>query len=400
MNASSLTFALLVVGQINFVDDGLPLSPPPAGGQGAVAEPAFSIYDQAGNGQVYGSPAELPTGAVAPPSATRQSAAPATGIAQESVYGSPYGNPPATIGASQTGDSFSAANNQATLVNVNESVAASAAVLIRQALAARPKSPLSGREVSLQQVIRSNRLGSQNPAAVTAFWTLTRAVAEYHFAADESRYLAELPVPNSPHQQALLAAALAAARAHESEARLAAVGAQFELVEQANLSFDGQLPLPGDTPFVGRYQTHFETLRSRGLAPARLKRIDVTLPAMRQTIESQAEAVFTAEEALAEIQNAYENGQITVNTLLDLHKQLRQHRRNFLTAVGRYNQNIAAYAMAVARPNQPAERLVGMLIETSPDQTTILAGREQRDIRQVSNDEPVTSSVLQADRRR
>jgi len=263
-----------------------------------------------------------------------------------------------------------------------------AELLLRQALTAQEEASLPGRPVALRTLLGPQPAGTRHLDTVRAYWRLTRAVADYHYAMDEYRFLAAVPVGRE--DQLSFAAAQASAKAEQAESRLAAVRAQQALAEISPHANGGKLPLPADMPVVGAYRTHFEELNQRGAARDELGRIDQSLPVIRDVIDAQAEAVAAAAAALPPALQAYQQGQTPLAHVLDAHERLRRHRRAFLTAVERYNAEIADYALSVSLPAVTGERIAGMLIEERPSGRSVLAGKKTgSDIQRVTNEEPV-----------
>ncbi len=263
-----------------------------------------------------------------------------------------------------------------------------AELLMRQALSAQEESSIPGRPIALKTLLGQQTAESRRLDTVRAYWQLTRAVADYNYAVDEHRFLAALPAGRE--DQLSLEAAQASAKAEQAESRLAAVRAQQALAEAAPLASGGKLPVPADMPVVGTYRTHFQELNQRGAARDDLGQIDQTLPVIRDVIDAQAEAVAAAAAALAPVLQAYQQGQAPLAQVLDSHERLRRHRRAFLTAVERYNAEIAGYALSVSLPAVTGERIAGMLIEERLGGKSVLAGKKTgSDIQRVSNEESV-----------
>jgi hypothetical protein len=167
----------------------------------------------------------------------------------------------------------------------------------------------------------------------------------------------------------VLHAARAAATAHLRQAEMAASAVQLDLAEAAQLASKAALPLPADLPFVGPYRTSFKELFANRSAPAKLQRIDRTLPRLRELINSQAAAVSAADKSLYALSQAYEEGEADLALVVEALKQLRRQRREFLVAVRDYNLSIAEYALAVATPATSKSAVVAMLIESAPAKT-------------------------------
>ena len=81
----------------------------------------------------------------------------------------------------------------------------------------------------MKTLLGQQTAGTRRLDTVRAYWRLTHAVADYHYAVDEHRFLAAVPVGRE--DQLSFAAAQASAKAEQAESRLAAVRAQQALAE-------------------------------------------------------------------------------------------------------------------------------------------------------------------------
>jgi hypothetical protein len=132
-------------------------------------------------------------------------------------------------------------------------------------------------------------------------------------------------------------------------------------------------------------------LNTRGAAPDHLREIDNALPATRELIDAYATAIFSSQEALTELQRAYEQGMVSLAEVLAAHRRLRGQQSRFLEVVRDYNQKIARYALSVTSPSTTPDKIVGMLIETpsAPGRSVLIANESgEGTIRRVSNEEP------------
>lgn len=339
-----------------------------------------------------------PQAAPSPESAVRSESAanpepaglqPPDSSALRSVYGAPVADAAASAPTLSQPPTFS--QPPATVADSPPAVLAAsspAELLLRQSLKAPDDNPLPGRPVALRNLLGQAPAGSRQVETVQAYWRLTRAVADYHFAVAEHQFLAA--VPAGREDQLSLAAAQASAKAEQAESRLTAVRAQQALVKVSPQADGGQLPLPADLPLVGAYRTHFQELNQRGVARDELGAIDQSLPVIRDVIDAQAEAVEAAAAALAPALQAYQQGQASLAQVLDSHERVHRHRRAFLTAVEQYNAQIASYALSVSLPTVTGERIAALLIDEQPLGKSVLAGKKSGgEIQRVSNEEPV-----------
>jgi hypothetical protein len=368
MTLGSLVWLWTLVGQLNPASGDI--SPPAPEAPAEVRSSPFPALEQ---------PSLTPAPAATAQVGDRESEAGAPPAAFQDVT---EAAPVAAVGAGRAAASAPATRP----ATPRESTAPS---LLQQALEPPGDEALPGRPLPLRTAIERAQGPAQQLAAVTAYWRLSQATAAYHFALEETQYLLGLPAASGGRPQALLKAAQASAKAQLAEARLAAVQAQHDLAEAAQLPGDA-LPLTADLPLVGPYRTYFETLSARGAVPARLRRLDHTLPQLLQLLEAQADAARAAGAALAAADAAHQEGKAQVAEMLESVERLRQERRKFLATVRSYNEAIVQYASAVGgAAGLTPDRLVGMLIEHSGGERSVLATKRRDDIRRASHDELV-----------
>lgn len=368
MYAYPLCLLFLATGQFGGSDDREPPSPLQVDSSQTLSMPQFQQP-------------QTPLAPVVAPDVDRN-AAPSFSL--QSVYEGPDTTPapsdtaaPAAIGSIQDATAEPPANG-------------SAASLLSQALRPPAGMSIEGTPVSLKEVLAQAPIAAQQTRSVSAYWQLSQALAEYHFALDESQFFRGLPLPQAEHHRALLAAQEASAAARTAAARVNVLRAQHALAETSQLTDVDGLPLPADRPFIGAYRTHFKVLNEHGAAPDRLGSIDRSLPVMRESIDAQASAVAAGENALGATQQAYQQGQAAMADVLSIYHDLRRQRRDFLATVTEYNQQIARYASSVSLPGARTDRLVRMLIETPDAERSVLASkRTGGEIRRVSNEEEV-----------
>ena len=85
-----------------------------------------------------------------------------------------------------------------------------------------------------------------------------------------------------------------------------------------------------------------------------------------------------------------------IQTVLNCHMTLSHERRAFLAAVRDYNLDIAEYALNVADPTLPNERLVGMLIPIKPLSSADSAAGHEPDLSKPPADDPLMRTPLPA----
>ena len=202
-------------------------------------------------------------------------------------------------------------------------------------------------------------------AIVRGYWKLSATQADYNWAIDEGARLDQVAAAKGL-KAAVLSVAQAGGQARVHEAQVGAVAAQQELADLLAWPSTTPLPLAADPPLVGPYRTYFDTLFAGRVPPARTRVIDRSLPIRLQAIQDRTLAVQAASSAIRYAEDARGKGQVDLQALLNCHAELARQRRAFLSTVRDYNLDIGEYALAVADPTLPNERLVAMLIVVRP----------------------------------
>lgn len=254
--------------------------------------------------------------------------------------------------------------------------------LIR-ALTIPQDAPISGRPVPLVEVLSSTVDRAAQLQATEAYWKLASAVAEYNFCQDELDQLLRLKPATTPGAEDAAAAtarwleprtADTKARMHEAASSL--VAAQYALAERLRIPAGQPLPLPADVPHVGPYRTRLADVYSRRVPPPQAILVDRTLPVRYEAIELRATAVQAALDSVDSLEEAYNGGKADLPTLMASVDHLARQRRAFMGAVREYNDNIAAYALAIPAGGLTSQALASMLIKprTESPGPTMTAG--------------------------
>jgi|GEM_PF-746971 len=227
-----------------------------------------------------------------------------------------------------------------------------------------PKELLSGRPVTLLEAISRASDRQQQLQVVRAYWQTARATANLSLCAAHQGMLDQLRV--GPSDAVLLDSARASAAAMTSQARVAAIAAQYELAALMRLPANAPLPVAADAPHAGDYRTHFAEIFATRAAPEKARRTNATIPLRRQAMQHQAAAMLAADRLLAAMLDPRTIPQPALADVLDgLNESLRQ-RQALAEAVVLYNLDIAEYALAVAGPEVTPQVLVTMLIRSRP----------------------------------
>ncbi len=226
------------------------------------------------------------------------------------------------------------------------------------------------RSLTLVEALASSSERERQRQVIEFYWKVAIDAARCRFAEDEMMTLQHVPAPARPHERALLESAQAITSTELRQCRLSLVSDQYALAALAGFTAGGPvvsaLPWPVDAPFTGVYRTRLAEVFQGRVPSSDAQRVDATLPALRDVMESRALCVITCREGLDALLEAYERQAASIRDVLAAHAQLHVQRSEFLSAVQRYNNDIAAYALSVAARGLSRERIVSMLIEYRP----------------------------------
>ena len=238
--------------------------------------------------------------------------------------------------------------------------------MIVEALAPRAGTALTGQPLTLAAALGATAERRQQWEVTQAYWGLVEAVALYHFCLDHQKQLSQWTA--RPENALLLRTAQASSLAALREAESKAISAQHDLAALLSMPVNMPLPLPADRPHVGPYRTNVNELFGTAGMPPRAKLIDQTLPWLRRAIDVRASAITAADEATTAATAAYQAGRGDLSIALLCAAESHRQRRAFADLVCRYNDQIADYALNVARVNISGAAVVGMLIGPPRDQ--------------------------------
>ncbi len=232
--------------------------------------------------------------------------------------------------------------------------------MLDQAMTLPAGTAITGREVTLLDVIGRVTDRAKRVEITHAYWHLARKLGEFRFCWEESRQIQAFG--QGTIDPGVLRSAQQAADRELTAAELALIQAQYRLAEVARLDTSGQLPLPGDRLHLGSYDTYFEKIFVNSTPPAGTRLLHRTLPLQYQVIDVRGEAVHAAQDAYQAIARAY---QVEAADLFAVLREITAQRRAWITSVAGYNHSIADYALAIAGPETTGRELVGILIKLS-----------------------------------
>lgn len=238
--------------------------------------------------------------------------------------------------------------------------------------AEQPASPVAGEPLTLSAALsrRSDREGRARIAH--AYWKLSAATAAYNMAVAEVGHTARLvqssSVAHNPIERQLIDVAHVGARARTNETLTAVVSAQYDLAEALGGISDDKLPLAADAPYLGTYATRFNDLFADRVAPMQLRAIHKTLPTLHLAVGQRAQASLAAVVVVERAEQAWLSGSLDIGALLAALQHASLQRQAFLSVARAYNDDIADYAINVAREGTGATELTTMLIRAPGSQ--------------------------------
>jgi hypothetical protein len=222
----------------------------------------------------------------------------------------------------------------------------------------------------LAEVVAGGQSRSDQSQRIEAYWDLCSSVADYYLGVREQQELQRLrtllPQAGAAFQ---LAEKDLAVRVNTSQT--AAMASQYRLASLLGRGED-YLPLPGDFPHCGNYQSHYEQIFA-GRRMAEAQELSALLPLRYAELKSAAAAVARSEEWLASVENvrrADSDGTGSIRAL----ELLALHRRAFVQIARDYNRRIARYVELATPGEIGSERLIGRLILRSDAATATRPG--------------------------
>ena len=320
------------------------------------------------------------------PAANRNVAAPPAGVPVSSLPpanrpAAPLPSSPPSAPNNGAGGAVAAAPSQGTEDK------SGAADLVRQALILPKSLVVEGQKLSLVEALGYYADRRARLESVRAYWRLSADLADFHYAWQQVQILkllgeaVEAGEPQGPQRNlaaADVASRFAAAQARMREAQLQLNDSQVDAAQRAGLPSARGLPLPHDLPHVGIYRTYFDKLYGAGGAPPRAVLLNKTLPLRHEVVAARAQTVWGAQDAYDAAFEAYRRRQLPAVEVLSAIADLDRRRTEFISAVRRYNEEIAEYAFMSAPEGTSTETLVGMLVKTphtpSPSKTSAAGG--------------------------
>jgi hypothetical protein len=244
---------------------------------------------------------------------------------------------------------------------------------------------LAGTPILLSQVVREATSRSEQTARIAAYWELSAAVTDYNLALREETELQALRQGVSRPSFAWDEARLALASRVEA-ARTEAEAAQNRLQRLLRRPAEGELPLPANSPHCGAYATRYEE-NFAGRESTEALQLSELLPQLHQQLRNQAAGVAADGQWLQTV-SQQRDPESDGTVLLKTYELLSLRRQEFLQTVRDYNTQIARYSELAAPGQVGADRLVGMLIETTP---TDGKADDKSAITRTSAEQPVTN---------
>ncbi len=221
-----------------------------------------------------------------------------------------------------------------------------------------------GEPVALARLMQVVSPGKRKEA-VEVYWNCFKAYANLRCVESEQLRLERLPMPGSAHEQAMLRTALTLGKSRLQQATMNLEKSQRQLSKYAQTQHRDILPMAKDMPWIGPYQTKFETLSAKRTLPNVARQLHLALPKQKQLIDTNAKLIQQSEMSVQQTLQAYSNRQATLSSILESMRLLQQSHQQFVDAVTEYNLSTSEYAFSVASPYQPAQTVAAMLIPAS-----------------------------------
>jgi hypothetical protein len=257
----------------------------------------------------------------------------------------------------------------------------------------------SGRWITLVEALSSIPDRGRQLEVIQAYWRLSASVAELRFAWDDLWQLeqlgqivdAHIRAGGAPHLSQDFKNRLAAAQARYQQAQGRLASAQRDLTDRMVVKVAA--PLPSDHPHADAYRTFYDQIFGGRASNPRALLIDRLLPLGHEAITEHAMAVQAGYDAMKDTQDAWQANKTDLAALLASVDQLARERTAFVACIRRYNDEIAEYALVVAREGISTEGLVGMLIKTTRPATP---ARPMYEVNPASFNQPIPVTPTQA----
>ncbi len=215
--------------------------------------------------------------------------------------------------------------------------------------------------VRLEHAITAASL-EQRGEAIQAYWRLSRAYARQCALERYRTRLEECAlVANGDAERTLASAALRQAEAQLQDAEAGFAQARESLLLLSRGPFSTEF-LPASLPHAGGYDTRFDEIFANQSASAEVQQLNAQIPARRNVVNARVECVVAAEDAYRAFMNARAEGLVQTADCQNAAARLFEQELAFAESIYAYNQDIAAYALAVGGEQSPAV-LAGMLIK-------------------------------------
>ena len=237
-----------------------------------------------------------------------------------------------------------------------------------------PGARLPGQPLTLTDVVAGGQTRSEQTLRVEAYWDLCSSVADYYLGVREQQELQRLRTI-VPQAGAALQQAEKELAVRVGTSQRAAMASQYRLASLMGLG-EGNLPLPGDLPHCGNYQSHYEQIFA-GRPSAEAQELSALLPLRYAELKDAAAAVTRAEDWLTSVENvrrADSDGTGSIRAL----ELLALHRRAFVQIARDYNRRIARYVELATPGEIDSERLIGRLITRAGASTATRPSRRPR----------------------
>lgn len=230
-------------------------------------------------------------------------------------------------------------------------------------------SQLPGSPIAISEVIAGSPTRGAQSQRIEAYWDLCSSVADYYLGLREAEELGNLQARlGGGRMSNALRQAAGEQRVRVETSLLSARAAQHRL---ASLVGRNTLPLPGDLPFCGRYDTKLSQIFPAG-APAEADELHRLLPLRYAELVASADGITRAQQWVGKVATVpTQTGDGMIRAL----ELLAYNRRAFVQLARDYNRRITRYT-ELSRPGRIDNgRLVAMLIGVGDTRLTRAPGQ-------------------------
>ncbi|QGJ68497.1 Hypothetical protein PBC10988_1560 [Planctomycetales bacterium 10988] len=216
------------------------------------------------------------------------------------------------------------------------------------------------RSLALSELLETIEEPAGRISAIQCYWKIFEYSATKAIASRHQRRMQNLTAA-VPEQWLL--PLIQSAKQTRKTAELQLANAQQLMAYQLQESASLVGVVPETMPLLGVYKTRFEEIQQIRPMSLQAHFLNESLPLWYQSVAGREDAVIAAKDDLNAVLETITNGPESQKILQDALNHLYREELRFLNSVIRYNQEIAAYAIPLASPQTPVEKVSAMLVK-------------------------------------